>query len=176
MSKVMIESYMLKALEQSDIDLKNVLSRNLEQLNKNLENILSGNLDDIKNTNNAFLLFKVQTETVHWLVDCIERINIYKVSSEDRKIFSAFKFLNNALKHNNSLTYINITKGYFEFPNMTFPAPNKLEYQWADLSYLKDVKNDNQGKIYRECLEGNEILQTIESAILKINYYIKVKQ
>lgn len=153
----MLEKYMISALEESNANLK-------DSINKKMENWKEPNID--------YLIFKVQTETIHWLVDSIERIDKTKITNlNDNEIFSAFKYLNNALKHNVSLTHIDIAKGYISFP-LTFPFPNKIIYEWADLSYLTSVRNKSQKKHYDIHLKDKPVIETIDNVINIIKGYM----
>ena len=153
----MIKKYMLKALKESNITLKTNINNKLNNWEK---------------CENDYLVFKAETETIHWLIDCIERIDKKNIKNEDLKIFSAFKFINNALKHNETLTHLDIVKGFVTFP-LTFPFPNTMIYQWIDLSYLKNVKNISQQKNYDELLKEKDVLKTLDDAIERVEKYIE---
>lgn len=125
----------------------------LEEINE----ILDGT---IYSDNERKRLFYACGSCLHLILDFAERIDI---SEKDREYISAFRFANNALKHDKDLFDFTEETGGISFP-ITFPLViPKKEVRWKKLE--NNGKFESQYNNYVKYLEKQPIIDTYKKAI-----------
>ena len=100
-------------------------------------------------------LFYACGTCLHWILDYAERV---EVSEEDKKFISAFRFANNALKHDKTLIEITEQTGGFSFP-FSFPMEIPVKKVcWKDIE--DNGKFESQHKNYINYLCGKSVIHT----------------
>lgn len=116
--------------------------------------------------------FKIGT-AVHWLIDCADRIPEKILLPEDRMILSAFRFVNNCLKHNVTFESAHESKGA-DFP-FDFKFDMGATYKWKSVNDIDiPTKNQNQKEKYDECLKGKRVYTTLSEALDIIKKYYSI--
>lgn len=133
-------------------NLKYAMEKSYAYMVEEINSILSGTVYSFEERQR---LFYACGTCLHWILDYAERVN---VSEEDKKIISAFRFANNALKHDETLLEITEQIGGFTFP-FSFPMeiPAK-KVCWKDIE--DNGKYENQYKNYINYLYGNSVIDT----------------
>lgn len=115
-------------------------------------------------------LFYASGTCLHWIIDYAERV---EVAEEDKKIISAFRFANNALKHDKALLEITEQTGGLSFPirfPIHFPARKVC---WKDIE--DDGKYESQHKNYVQYLRNRDVTITCKEVIeLLVKYKEKL--
>lgn len=105
-------------------------------------------------------LFYACGTCLHWILDYAERV---EVSEEDKKFISAFRFANNALKHDRTLIEITEQTGGLSFPirfPVHFPARKVC---WKDIE--DNGKYESQHKNYVQYLRNRDVTITCKEVI-----------
>ena len=88
-------------------NLKYAMQKSYDYMVEEINSVLSGT---IYSEEERQKLFYACGTCLHWILDYAERVNI---SEDDKKIISAFRFANNALKHDKTLLEITEQTGGF---------------------------------------------------------------
>lgn len=108
---------------------------------------------------------------IHWIADCIDRIPESIVKTEDKKLFSAIRCVNNCLKHN--VNFREAHKTDIDFP-FDFPFDFGAKYIWTDINGV-EIKMTGQKNNYDKELNGKNVHETLLEALELINkYYSKI--
>ena len=111
---------------------------------------------------------------VHWLINIWERIEkdtSIKIDDKHKPLFSAFRYANNKLKHNETLMTLQSLSGGISFP-ISFPLKIRtITYRWVKME--SDEKgHENQLKNYQKRLQDVEVINSILKAKeIAINYF-----
>lgn len=115
-------------------------------------------------------LFRVTKNLVHSLIDCQERI-INDIKDKNHKsYFSAFRFVNNKLKHEKKLIDISEKADGITFPSKLDGSARSYHYVWSKNEKLGNSdKYKYQREAYKKILEMKPIIYTFRDidAILK---------
>lgn len=110
---------------------------------------------------------------VHWLTDCTDRIPEKLLHPEHRRIFSAFRFVNNCLKHNVIFEEAHESEG-LDFP-FDFNFDMGATYKWK---FMDDIeipdKNKRQKENYDTCLRGKRVYATLSETMEIIKKYYSI--
>ena len=138
-------------------NLKYAMEKSYDYMVEEINNILAGTVYSVEERQR---LFYACGTCLHWILDYAERV---EVSEEKKKTISAFKFANNALKHDNTLIQIVEQTGGFSFP-FSFPMeiPSK-KVCWKDIEV--NGKFENQHKNYVQCLRNEDVIITCKEVI-----------
>ena len=103
------------------------------------------------------LFFYIGT-CIHWILDYAERLDI---NEDDIKFISAFRYVNNSLKHCFEIKEISSQRGGVTFP-IAFPLviPHK-QIVWSIVDNGKESQRNN----YKEILCGKDVIVTCEKVI-----------
>ena len=119
---------------------------------------------------NEEVYFAIGT-AIHWIADCIDRIPEGIVKTEDKKIFSAIRCVNNCLKHNANFREAHRTGKDFPFD---FPFDFGAEYIWIDINDI-GIKMTGQKNNYDKELNGKNVHETLSGTLELIKkYYSKI--
>ena len=102
---------------------------------------------------------------VHSILDYAERV---KVDEEEKGLLSAFRYINNSLKHSEKVVEITEQQGGFSFPT-SFPLTiPRREVVWSvvDNGYI-----ENQRRNYKKFLAGKNVIETCEEIIKILEKY-----
>lgn len=114
----------------------------------------------IYSVNEKKRLFYACGSCLHWILDFAERIDI---SEKDREYISAFRFANNALKHDKDLFNFTEETGGVSFP-IIFPLViPKKEIRWKKLE--NNGKFESQYNNYVKNLEKQPVIETYKKII-----------
>ena len=133
-------------------NLKYAMQKSYDYMVEEINDILKGTI--YSDTEKQRLFYACGT-CLHWILDYAERVEI---SEEDKKIISAFRFANNALKHDKALLEITEQTGGFSFP-FSFPMeiPAK-KVCWKDIE--DNGMFESQYKNYINYLHGKPVIDT----------------
>lgn len=117
-------------------------------------------------------VFRKLGEALHWVGDCIERINSETLTEQEDEIFRAFMYANNQLKHDNSLYMLHIEVWSASFPT-GFPysyGPPKIV--WRD--FPDNGRQSSRGKRdhYNKILLNRRIDETLNCVLSIIENHI----
>ena len=122
----------------------------------------------IYSVNEKKRLFYACGSCLHWILDFAERIDI---SEKDREYISAFRFANNALKHDKDLFNFTEETGGVSFP-IIFPLViPKKEIRWKKLE--NNGKFESQYNNYVKNLEKQPVIETYKKIIDILLGYIE---
>lgn len=112
-------------------------------------------------------LFLVIGSCLHCILDYADRVDIEK---ENKKLLSAFRYVNNSLKHCIEVKDITKQKGGIAFP-IHFPIeiPERI-IVWSIIDN-GGKKFENQRKNYKTFLEGKDIVETCKNVIEVLEKY-----
>lgn len=132
----------------------------LEEINEILDSTAYSNIERKR-------LFYACGSCLHWILDFAERIDI---SEKDREYISAFRFANNALKHDRDLFNFTEKTGGMSFP-IVFPLViPKKEIRWKKLD--NNGKFESQYNNYIKYLEKQPVIETYKKVIDVLLKYI----
>lgn len=121
----------------------------------------------IYSVNEKKRLFYACGSCLHWILDFAERIDI---SEKDREYISAFRFANNALKHDKDLFNFTEETGGISF-SIVFPLViPKKEIRWKKLE--NNGKFESQYNNYVKYLEKQPVIETYKKIIDILLWYI----
>lgn len=110
-------------------------------------------------------LFLCVGNCVHSILDYAERV---KVDEEEKGLLSAFRYINNSLKHSEKVVEITDQQGGFSFP-ISFPLTiPRREVVW---SVVDNGDKENQKINYKKYLAGKNVIETCEDIIKILNKY-----
>ena len=142
---------------------KYAMVKSYEHMVDEINDILSGTVYSVEERQR---LFYVCGTCLHWILDYAERTN---VSEENKKIISAFRFANNALKHNLNLYELTVQTGGLDFP-IEFPVSVETKViKWKELEDSGRYKNQYDN--YVTYLQGKAV---VESCKMVINILLNV--
>lgn len=110
-------------------------------------------------------LFLCVGNCVHSILDYAERV---KVDEEEKGLLSAFRYINNSLKHSEKVVEITEQQGGFSFP-ISFPLTiPRREVVW---SVVDNGDKENQKINYKKYLAGKNVIETCEDIIKILSKY-----
>lgn len=121
----------------------------------------------IYSVNEKKRLFYACGSCLHWILDFAERIDI---SEKDREYISAFRFANNALKHDKDLFNFTEETGGISFPIVFSLVIPKKEIRWKKLE--NNGKFESQYNNYVKYLEKQPVIETYKKIIDILLWYI----
>lgn len=144
-------------------NLKYAMEKSYDYMVEEINSVLSGTIYSEKERQR---LFYACGTCLHWILDYAERVN---VSEEDKKIISAFRFVNNELKHDKALLEITEQTGGFSFP---FSFPMEIlakKVCWKDIE--DNGKYESQYKNYVQYLKERGVIDTCKEVIDRLIKY-----
>lgn len=121
------------------------------------------------NENDAFYIIGT---SIHWAIDCYERIEKAEIlNEEDKSRVSALRFANNCLKHNVSFFDFQRKAEGATFPQSLDGSGRFWNYEWKDLNDINDSRYQNQKNNYDKILKGKSILYTFREDLKIIKEY-----
>lgn len=131
------------------------MNKSFEKMKQVVNTILSKSKYDEEERQELF--FYIGT-CIHWILDYAERIEI---NESDKQYISAFRYINNSLKHAFEVKEISSHRGGITFP-IEFPLeiPEK-QIVW----FVADNGKESQRNNYKEILSGKNVVATCEQAI-----------
>lgn len=144
-------------------NLKYAMEKSYDYMTEEINSILSSTSYSVEEKHR---LFYACGSCLHAILDLAERIDIL---DNDKKYISAFRFANNALKHDKNLFELTKQTGGMSFP-ITFPvAIPKKEIKWKKLD--NNGKYEGQYNNYVEYLQDKSVIETCERVIgILLNY------
>ena len=102
---------------------------------------------------------------LHSILDYAERV---EVEEEEKGLLSAFRYVNNSLKHSKEVVEITEQQGGVSFP-ISFPLTiPRREVVW---SVVDNGDKENQKKNYKKYLAGKNVIETCENIIKILEKY-----
>ena len=102
---------------------------------------------------------------LHSILDYAERV---EVEEEEKGLLSAFRYVNNSLKHSKEVVEITEQQGGFSFPT-SFPLTiPRREVVW---SVVDNGDIENQRRNYKKFLAGKNVIETCEEIIKILEKY-----
>lgn len=136
----------------------------LYSMNKAIDNAVT----ELKNEDTKEVFYAVGT-AVHWIVDCIDRVDeLYGLEISDKEMRLALHGANNALKHCVDFVALHEQEYGYDFP-YDFPIEMKVFYEWKDLSKVK-LHHEIQKEMYQKILRGRHIENTLIEIKERVNY------
>ena len=131
------------------------INKSFEEMKKVVNTIL--NKSKYEEEERQKLFFCIGT-CIHWILDYAERIEI---NESDKQYISAFRYINNSLKHAFEVKEISAYSGGITYP-IEFPLeiPEK-QIVWS----VADNGKSSQRNNYKEILSGKNVVVTCENAI-----------
>lgn len=146
-------------------NFKYALKKSFEEMKQVVSKIL--NKCEYGKEEHKELFFYIGT-CVHWILDYAERLEI---NEEDKKYISAFRYINNSLKHGFEIKELTSQEGGLEFP-IEFPLeiPEK-QIVWS----VADNGLESQRRNYEEILSGEDVITTCEK-VMEILLRYKIQE
>ena len=110
-------------------------------------------------------LFLCVGNCLHSILDYAERV---EVEEEEKGLLSAFRYVNNSLKHSKEVVEITEQQGGVSFP-ISFPLTiPRREVVW---SVVDNGDKENQKKNYKKYLARKNVIETCENIIKILEKY-----
>lgn len=134
------------------------LNYSIDELCNEIEKILNNNSIIDKND-----LYRKIGEVLHWIYDCLEKINLDNMSIDERNYVTAFRGAANAQKHSkeefNFDNFINCARFPCSFPLI---FSNTGVFRWKPLDE-NIIDNKSQIKKYNEILANKDIVKSLNT-------------
>lgn len=144
-------------------NLKYAMETSYAYMVEEINSILSSSIYSVEEGQR---LFYACGTCLHWILDYAERLDI---TEEDKKLISAFRFANNALKHDKTLLEITEQTGGLRFP-IRFPAHFTARHiSWKDIE--DNGKYESQYKNYVQYLKNRDVVITCREVIERLLEY-----
>ena len=102
---------------------------------------------------------------LHRILDYAERV---EVEEEEKGLLSAFRYVNNSLKHSEKVVEITEQQGGSSFPISIPLTILRREVVWC---VIDNGDKENQKKNYKKYLAGKSVIETCESIIKILDKY-----
>lgn len=138
------------------------VNKSFEEMKQTVSTILNRNEYGEKERQELF--FCIGT-CIHWILDYAARLEI---KEDDKKYISAFRYINNSLKHAFEVKEISSQRGGITFP-LEFPVEipeRQIVWTVADNDGRKCQKNN-----YYELLNNQSVISTSEKVIALLKRY-----
>lgn len=118
---------------------------------------------------------------LHRAMDCYDRIS--NLEKKEKDIVLGFKYANNCLKHNPSLSFFHYEVSEATlFPILLDGKTSSFYHCWSSLDYVELEKgrekiNTSQRAMYKKYLEGKAVLHTFRYLVRQINLcHMQIKE
>lgn len=142
------------------------MNTSFESMKEKVQIILQTNVYTNNEENELFLVIGT---CLHCIVDYAERVDkSIELKTKDIKLLSAFRYVNNSLKHSIEVKEITKQSGGFLFP-ISFPL--EIPERKVVWKIVDNGDKENQMKNYKTCLEGKDVIDTCEDFISELKKY-----
>lgn len=118
--------------------------------------------------------FRVIKNTVHSLLDCVERIQ-QSITSQDKEMLKAYKFVNNCLKHDNGFNSLLYQAEGGTWPAKADGTARFYHYNWANAKEIgQKCHHKDQMDAYVKYLQDEPIIYKFEEVDKLFHNYIKL--
>ncbi len=142
---------------------KRILRSNFLIMYRELENAIKKYLDYGHLHGDTDKIDAYLAATLHALIDFTDRF-----WGDDEEIIKAFKYANNALKHDCSLVSHKKITGGFSFPIHSPLEISEITVVW-NYDHSVKVNSQMQQEAFKKLLAGQEILTTLEPLVMRIS-------
>ena len=138
------------------------MKESFERMQKEIHIVLKKSTVTDKDKNELFLRVG---NCLHSILDYAERV---EVEEGEKGLLSAFRYVNNSLKHSKKVVEITEQQGGGSFP-ISFPLTiPRREVVWC---VIDNGDKENQKKNYKKYLAGKSVIETCESIIKILEKY-----